>query len=474
MHIPAAVLAVLAASADDISALKEHEIVQEGNVVRLVNYGGTLYRRINLADLRGLAVGDTPLHGMDVCVEGKFDRMLEPGILRLLGSDRQFLLPEAIRGQLAGIMRGDNVWIGGRAQRLQGEPSCYVIVRALVRLGPDEDVFRYRFEVYRKEGNWKKLIELGRWIESSGELAASDRFEDPDRYRALRDKAYRQALGILEQELPPDDADAHYRLARMYNDLLGRMGRLPAVEKLRRAVTIDPSHAGAAELLRNLGYVKYKGQWITEAERLELEQAEKASPQEQEAQQPKEAVAVAPELTAEPPPRMDRLSLGDRVRRLASLEAEAQKGLAGLASATARIASEDERIARRLVWILANIGGTAGLDGLLRALRSPSSEVRKDVAGALAFLGELSDLAELVLQDKDPSVREEALLALADCGTREAVDRLVELLDTLDAALRGKAEAELARITSQKLSGAEAWKAWWKANRSSFKGRAIR
>lgn len=464
----AAAVSASAGVPDGLAALKENEMVYEGKVVRLVNYEGTLYRRIELDDLRGLAVGDTPLHGLDVCVEGKFDRMSAGGIFRMIGSDRQFAVPEAERGKIAGLMRGDNLWVGGRAQRIQGEASCYVIVRAVVRLGSDDELFRQRFELYRKEGNWKRLVELGRWIEASGEQAAGDRFEDFDRYRVLKDKAYRQALGIREQELGRDDAEGHYQLARSYIELLGRAGRPAAVEKLRRAVAIDPDHAGAAELLRDLGYVKYGARWVTEAERQELERAERPGP----AGPPGGETPAAPE--AEPAggrPAIEKLSLVERLRKLAALELQARTGPAGLAAATGGISREDERVARRLVWILANTGGTAGLDGLLRALRSPSSEVRKDVAGALAFLGEVSELAEIVQRDEEVSVREEALGALADCGTREAVDRLVELLGSPDAGLRERVESELARVTGQKHSGAEAWQGWWKANRSAFKGR---
>ena len=68
-------------------------------------------------------------------------------------------------------------------------------------------LFSKRFDYYREKGQWKRLLELGRWVERSGEQGTAV-LEDSNRYRMLRDKAFRQAVKLRQQEIQPGDAEA--------------------------------------------------------------------------------------------------------------------------------------------------------------------------------------------------------------------------------------------------------------------------
>ena len=59
--------------------LFEREVPFEGGTVTVISYKGEAYRRIDISALRSLAVGSVSLHGLAVCVEGKFDRLVSTG-----------------------------------------------------------------------------------------------------------------------------------------------------------------------------------------------------------------------------------------------------------------------------------------------------------------------------------------------------------------------------------------------------------
>jgi hypothetical protein len=443
-------------------------MVHEGVTIRLVKYGGQLYRRIEARDLLKLAIGDTPLHGLLVCVEGKFDRLVAPGVFGLMGSDRQFVVTD--RSLISGLLRGDNVWVGGRAQRLPKETSCYLAVTAVVRLKPDFELFSERFARYSRRGKWERLLELGRWIETAGKEGGS-RFEDFDRYRALRDRAYRKALNIREEEIDPDEALAHFEVARMYLDLLGRAGRLAAGDHLKRAAELDPADSNTTDLLREIGYSFYKGRWVTAVEREMLQRKEKLASERQgetglEGPGPEEGKA----------PSAAEVSLAERQRLVGEIERTCRSGKHGVAEVVERrmdrVLERDPAVARRLVWFLVNTGGVAGLEGLLKALGSASREVRKDVADALAWSGHVEDLADIVKSDRDGEVRLHAVSALSRAaeggGAREAVDEMVDCLGSDDEAVVGRLAEELGRLTGQSLPDPAAWRDWWSENRETF------
>ncbi|MHC4249548.1 MAG: hypothetical protein ACYS9X_10520 [Planctomycetota bacterium] len=443
---------------------KERDIERGGESYTLVSYkGGRGYRRIEVSDLRGTSVGNTQLDEVPVCVEGKFDRPLKANVFRLMGSDRQFVVADG--ALTAGIMSGENLWIGGVAKPVPGGASCYVVVEELVMLKEDVDLFNERCARYARARNWRKLLALGRWIETNGKLVESTTMIDRKIYSTLRDRAYRQALRLREKELAPDDVETRFEVAKMYRQLLDRTGDLRAAEQLRRVMELDPGHKQAAGMLEAMGYVAHKGRWMTRTERAEVLRKEQA---EREAARIAATsggndTAVGPNGTT---PKA--LATTGRIRRLLEVDRKARSGADALLALAAGLPKEDDTVARRLVWILANAGGDVGLDGLLGGLQSRSAAVRKDVADALAWCGCVRDLAGMIPGEKQAEVRSHAVSALGSMRTRKSVGALVDLLAIDDVGTRARVGEELARATGQKITGADAWRRWWERNRDGF------
>jgi hypothetical protein len=457
---------------DEEGELEENELVQGDTVVRLVKYRNQLFRRIEVSDLEGLTVGDTPLHGLMICIEGKFSKFTPPNVFNLIGSNSPLAISPKDKVLVTGLMRGDNIWIAGTAQKMKSGASCYAIIKAVKRLGNDMDLYRKRFDLYKASGKWERLIELGRWIEKSGEQLANARFEDSNKYRVLKDKACRQALQIHAEEIAPDDVDEHTELARMYVDLLGRPGRLSAVEHLLKAVMLDPTHGAATDMLTEYGYVKYKGSWITEVERQDRVREERARAQAlaadtQQVKQPDGTTTADTTPTEETRPTM---GLKQRLRMIQELEERMRSDLNVYGSIADSIAKEEDAIACTVVWIYANTGGTVGLDGLLKGLNSKSEVVRKDIADALAGSGELADLSDVIRTDRSDGVRAYAVSAMASVGTKDSTDRLVGILVSVNDTTRKAVVNELVALTGQKLESNADWRAWWQGHEGSFKG----
>lgn len=458
----AAVLAATRARAEGTDELVEREIRRGDTVATLVTHRGQPYQRIEVSDLQGLSVGDADLRGLPVCVEGKFERRLKTRVFVLMGSDRQFTVTDV--SLVDGVLPGDNVWLGGVAQQVRGKMSCFLAVRAVVVLPRDGDLFRERSTKFTREGSWEKLLALGRWIEANGKLASRTIVADVDQYRRLRDEAFWQALRVREQTLPPDEVDARFETARMYRDLLGRQGDLKAAELLRQVLELDPGHAGAAGAFEEMGYVSYKGRWMKPVERDDLMRREQAAPKpDNGGGGPEEGTAAGSDG---PPP--ETLAAAGRARRMFEVERLARRGQVEMRPLAEGLPREDEAVARRLVWILANTGA-GGLEGLVKALRSRSATVRRDVADALAWRGRVEDLSGMIRSEKKPDVRSHAVGALGCIRTPESVDALLGLLSVEDAATRSRVGEELARVTGQNLADPEEWRKWWDANRDSFR-----
>ncbi len=442
---------------------KERDIERGDDPYTLVTYRGLTYRRVELSDLRGLSVGNTQLNNLRVCVEGKFDRPVSKNVFRLMGSGRQFAVADM--SITNGLMTGDNVWIGGLAKPVRGEPSCYVAVGAIIRLKDDEGLFNERCAKFARAKDWRKLLDLGRRIEASGKLVKSAIVADVDLYDSLRDRAIRQALRVREQGLADDDVVTRVEVAKMYKGSFGRTGDLRAAEILRRVMELDPGHEEAARMLTALGYVAYKGRWMTRLERTEIERRERAA---------LDAARVEVSATGETPTvgatgaRPEALATTGRMRRMIEIERKARSGSAALLGLASVLAKEDDAVARRLVWILANTGGAEGLEGLLKGLQSQSAAVRRDVADALAWCGCVRDLADMVRGETKVDVRSHAVSALGSVRTRASIDTLVELLSVKDMATRTRVGEELARATGQTISDPAAWRRWWEINRDGF------
>jgi HEAT repeat protein len=130
---------------------------------------------------------------------------------------------------------------------------------------------------------------------------------------------------------------------------------------------------------------------------------------------------------------------------------------------------EDEFVARRIVWILVNTGGSASYEGLLEAIDSPSAAVRRDVADALAWAGHMDDLGDMIRGERDPEVGSHGVEALESLGTHSSVDTLVSLTSLEDKGTRSRVNVALQRLTGQAFSGSPAWSAWWEDNKEDFR-----
>jgi len=441
------------------SALVEREVPYERGTITIVTYRGKPYRRINVSALRGLMVGSARLQGLPVCVEGKFDRYVPPNI-QLMGSDREMYVTN--RSLLGGLIGGQNIWVAGVAEKKRREASCRLKVEAIVRLKDDTDLFRGRYNRYSKAGNWKRLLELGEWIQESGKLVASTR-TDIYQYQSDRKRAVREALRIRVKLLDPADANGRCEVARMYMDLLGRGDVHKAVDLLLRAIVLDPRHKRAAELLRELGYVWYDGSWMTKEQRdvLKRKKAEELAAAGT-------GVKTDPASTKTTKPG-EKLSTSKRIIQLLDVERLARSGPGGLKTVAERLLGADEAVARRIVWILANSDATAEPGALWRGRDSKSVAVRKDTADALAWSRRVRDLSLMISSQKTAEVREHAIAALGGLGTSECVATLVSLVSIDNDAARSRIAAELKRLTRVDLAGPEAWAKWWNEKKDGFK-----
>ncbi len=384
------------------SGLVEREVPYEGGTITIVTYRGKPYRRINVSALRGLMVGSARLQGLPVCVEGKFDRYVPPNI-QLMGSDREIYVTN--RSLLGGLIGGQNIWVAGVAEKKRREASCRLKVEAIVRLKDDFDLFKDRYNRHSKAGNWKRLLELGRWIQENGKLVVSLRLEDIDRYQARRNRAVREALRIRGKLLDPTDANGHYELARKYMDLLGRGGADKPIDLLLRTIVLDPRHKKAAESLRDLGYVWYDDVWMTREQRDTLKR-KKA----RELAAAGNGVKTDPESTRVTKPG-EKLSTSKRIIQLLDVKRLARSGPGGLKTVAERLLGADEGVARRIVWILANSDARAEPGALWSGRQSESVAVRKDTADALAWSRRLEDLSLMIRSQKIAEVREHAIAA---------------------------------------------------------------
>lgn len=452
--------------------LEEHEIERDGKIVRYVKHLGQLYRKIKPGQLRLIALPEGPLHGMRVCVEGKFSKLIDANTFQLIGSDRRFVALN--RNIVVGIMHGDNIWLGGQAKRIPRAASCYMRVHHVVRLPRDLKLFNQRFAKCVQEKNWRKLLDLGEWIVVSGERARGVRLQAPGRYRVLKDKAFREAIKIRKRGLDPDDAEGWGDLARMYLELLGRAGRLPAIECLRRAyerraVAEDSTNEKTKELFVELGYRFADGQWLPKVE-YEERQAEKLRLLAVElAGGTKEGTPDGTEVEAAP---SRDFTLRERIWGLLKVERTIRINSSGLVGAVERLKGEDDAVARWVVWVLANTGDISGWTLLLENVASLSAAIRGDVADALAWREDLDALDDLIREERDPEVISHAVDALASVDPQKSMDTLVSLLSFENQRTRSRVNAALRSLTGKSHSGAAAWSSWWEDNRDTFRAPA--
>ena len=102
-----------------------------------------------------------------------------------------------------------------------------------------------------------------------------------------------------------------------------------------------------------------------------------------------------------------------------------------------------------------------------RLMASPAAGYRVEGVQGAAQLRLPSfepDLLRLV-GDRDPTVAQTAVAALARCGTWQSVPRLIALLECPDWAVREHASLGLRRLTGRTFDGLDnaRWERWWAA-----------
>ncbi len=120
---------------------------------------------------------------------------------------------------------------------------------------------------------------------------------------------------------------------------------------------------------------------------------------------------------------------------------------------------------------LADIGDAASLPALLAHVDDENPKAWISKADALATHGQAASKATVQiasrLADKDWQVRLTACRALAVLGDKDAVDPLIDRLDTEGGRLRREIHAALKSVTHETFSeNAQFWREWWKKEKA--------
>lgn len=470
-HLLTSVVIILAAHSvvaeDDDWPFKESEIALDGGVVRMIIYKNQQFRSIEPSQLKSLRIGSTQLDGLRVCVESKFNAMVQENYsaFTVMDSDRQFVFRnEAL---LTAVMHGDNIWVGGIAKRFPGQHTCYVEVIFVERLPGDFSLFERKFRALEGTKDWKRYIALSMWVDRQGKLNAANIVPGRvDPYQLRRTKAVREALRIRASQLSNNDADGHVVVAKQYIANMGNKGTAAATDLLLDALKIAPNHAKAAELIRSLGYVRRNDNtWVP---RSSLEATVNTDNQGTNATDNTDTQVIVNVADEKKPVKLIRLKTDKRLIEITQAERMAGSGVDGIAGVATAMDIKDELLARHIVWMLANTKGEVGLKGLKEALKSPSIEVKKDVADALAWAGHTEFLAQLIRDTKVSSLKTHAVIALGGTGGAKSVDALISLLTIDDDSIRSSIMNELKRITGSHFERPIKWRAWWKQNKDAF------
>ena len=119
-------------------------------------------------------------------------------------------------------------------------------------------------------------------------------------------------------------------------------------------------------------------------------------------------------------------------------------------------AAGDDQTARAACEALANIGGDAGGDALLRLANRASPGIRRDAVAALGRLSARAAVPRLLAAYRDPEMRATALAALARMPDARALDAYLEGLGTKDGNLREACLKAIGRIRDEALPQVEA------------------
>lgn len=442
--------------------------LSSGEIRYYVRYKGIRYLLVAPQDLKNVKYDN-----QRVCFETKFDHRLNERPTLFVVEDKSLRIhyqPEHEQ-VVSSLLLGDNVWLGGLAREMRGQNRCGLVLHEAKKLKSDFPLFDSRFDRLRAVGNSGGLIQLGHQIKHLGKINPIISPRKRGLYRLRQEKAFNHALRLRKKALTDDDAAGYYDLALQYRELLP--GSIMVKHMLLKCVGINPAHSQAGKLLRELGYMKYKNQWVTPEKLAGIKARER---------QEKERAAAGNKSGGE--------KSGTNGQRAGAVKTgsddPAAAGSGGNADTGAprpdwlqipNVTLTFEQVEQARADVFANAGSTVSLEKLRAFMTNPSLEVRKDVADALAFRGRYARefLERIIDRDPDASVRKHAVDALAWLARRDQNDQdmgaLIERLAFVRDDLRTHVTNALRNLTGQTLGhDVNAWRAWWEQqDHSSWK-----
>jgi len=423
--------------------LRRTEIIVGGVPVTMVEYEGRTYRTISAADLAGKR-----LAGQPCCVEGKYKEYVGDR-LYLFDVDASFPVASAL---VRDIRPGDNVFLAGRV-RARGR-GAVLTVSVVIKLGSDTEVFERRFARCRAEGRAEALIELGRWIKRAKERSTRLDFREFERYDAMRARALRGGLALLEAKLDGKDAEGFYRLGLRTLELVN--DEAAATRLFLRATAADPEHGSSTQRLAAAGYVRHGDAWVTAAERDRLVEEEK-----ERREAARLAAGKAHQAALESARRMASNNAAQRMwieLELAKAEKPEESLLSSLGGN--KVLTENRL---HVLELAARLPGKDAVGVLVAGSRDAERVVRARAVDLLAVRPEPEARAALgaaARENEDEVTALRAVEALAWANDRPARMALAELLKTKKKPVAAAARAALVKLRGGPLEGVEAWRAW--------------
>jgi hypothetical protein len=431
----------------------------------LVKYHGEYFNKVPLSSLE-----KPQWKNRQVCVEGKFDQVqgvLENDhILRIWGSEINFLYPKE-KG-MPGLIRGDNIWVGGFAEGEPGKEALRVRVSGIAKLPNDMELFKQRFAAYSKKGEWRELITLGDWVGTVGKLAPS--LSDQDAYRRKQRQAYRKALEVWADQLAVDDAEGQYLIAVKYIDLLD--DSISTQRHLLKCLKIDPTHRAAQEKLQRYGYVQYENEWMTVAE---MERRLKKTPPPETITEPGTETGKTPVVDVGVPgttgsERLTPAALAVEKNRIR------QEALAGtkpeidvLVETAGKV--KDPELALYLMRQLALKPEERALDGIATLRTLGQEEVAKTSLEILVWRPDkraYEDFVASLAKEVNANVLRYGLSLLAQAEPRRSYPGLIKLLDSENAGTRDEVQQSLRKLTGERFEKVPEWRAWWENRKDTY------
>ncbi|HHN46867.1 MAG TPA: hypothetical protein ENN09_05440 [Planctomycetes bacterium] len=452
----------------------EETLMQVGDIkVTLVKYRGEHYLKVPV-----IALEKPQYRNRLVCVEGKFDQMAGAQdnlqILKLYGSDVSFLYP--FDAGLPGLIRGDNMWVGGVAESEPGKERLRVRVRGIVKLPNDTELFRQRYAAYSKAADWRQLINLGDWMGMVGKLNVGS-FSDEEYYRREQRRAYRRALEMWAQQIGADDAESHYAISIKYLELLD--DSIAAQRHLKRCLLIDPTHKAAQSRLSAFGWVQFENQWMTIAEmEREIRRRQDAAGGDTTGDAP---VGVEPGVSPD--------SHGGGTPDAAAVQRLSQEALAAAKSRLIGLAlsgkrpevdvfveeagkATDPEFALFLLRLLSMRSEERALDGIFLLNALDDEEVRKAVIETLLWRPEkraFETFLATVEKTRSASAARRGLDLLALVEPAKSYPAFIKLLDAESELIRGEVQQRLRKLTGERFEKPAEWRLWWEKAVKSYR-----